>query len=199
MMNYRDTPEGREIECFVNGEARALVRLHELLGKKLYGAIVALRKRRRLGADELYQEVWRRAAEAAPRFQYRCRVLTWMLGLAARVCQEERRRKKPIAFSQAEEDGPPPEQIADRRGLSVPDLVEARERARDLYRALDSLPEEERETFLLHEVSEQTFSEIAHALGLSERTVYRRYQSAVAALRRALARWGPEGRKEKRS
>ena len=62
-----------------------------------------------------------------------------------------------------------------------------------LEQALLSLPEEQREVFLLREYSGQSFREIAEVTGVSENTAKSRMRYALEALRRQLEQLGVEG------
>src|SRR5207248_9205219 len=57
-------------------------------------------------------------------------------------------------------------------------------------KALLTLPEEQREVFLLREVSGLAFKEIADATGVGENTVKSRMRYALAGLKRVLAGQG---------
>jgi RNA polymerase sigma-70 factor (ECF subfamily) len=62
-------------------------------------------------------------------------------------------------------------------------------------RAVDLLPTEQREVFLMREVMELSFSEIAGAVGASEPTVKSRMRYALEKLRQALVTFHePRGR-----
>jgi RNA polymerase sigma-70 factor (ECF subfamily) len=65
-------------------------------------------------------------------------------------------------------------------------LAEARAKAR-IEAAVAQLPVEQREVFLMREVTEMPFAEIATALGVSEATVKSRMRYALEKLRVALA------------
>jgi RNA polymerase sigma-70 factor (ECF subfamily) len=62
-----------------------------------------------------------------------------------------------------------------------------------LERALSSLPEEQREVFVLREYSGIPFKEIADVTGVSENTVKSRMRYALEGLRRRLAELGVDG------
>ena len=62
-----------------------------------------------------------------------------------------------------------------------------------IERALASLPEEQREVFLLREYSGIAFKEIAEVTGVSENTVKSRMRYALEGLRRRLAELGVDG------
>jgi RNA polymerase sigma-70 factor (ECF subfamily) len=112
---------------------------------------------RTLGAgphvEDLAQEVFLRAIRALPRFEPRpsARLSTWLLKIAVRLAQDERRRRPPRFEPLGEHDG------AEER---TPEHEhEARELVRVLERAAASLPTEQRVVLVLAQF---------HGLGLEE-------------------------------
>lgn len=78
--------------------------------------------------------------------------------------------------------------------------AEAQERRRQLWQAIDALPEVHRTPFLLREMEGYSYREIAKALGLEEGTVKSRLARARVLLRNELLShgnfWGREASKE---
>lgn len=78
--------------------------------------------------------------------------------------------------------------------------AEAQERRRQLWQAIDALPEVHRTPFLLREMEGYSYREIAKALGLEEGTVKSRLARARVLLRSELLShgnfWGREASKE---
>jgi len=58
-----------------------------------------------------------------------------------------------------------------------------------MQRAIEALPDEQREIFLLREVSDLQFNEIAEIVGIPENTVKSRMRYALEKLREALAEY----------
>jgi RNA polymerase sigma-70 factor (ECF subfamily) len=65
----------------------------------------------------------------------------------------------------------------------------ANELARAVERAVASLPERSRQTYLLHRQHGMSYAEIADVMEISVKTVENHLARAVAALRRTLAEW----------
>ena len=63
----------------------------------------------------------------------------------------------------------------------------------EIDRAVAELPDDQREVFLMREVMEMPFAEIASAVGVSEPTVKSRMRYALEKLRAALADLGDTG------
>lgn len=146
----------------------------------------------RARAEDLLQESWMRVIGAAPRWEPRARFRTFLYTVARNLAADEARRQ---AFRRAEplaadrEGGPPaadpaaPDPPPDRAAES------ARLRPK-LEAALRSLPEEQREVFVLREYAGVPFAEIADITGAPEPTVKSRMRYALEGLRRALAELG---------
>ena len=75
-------------------------------------------------------------------------------------------------------------------GPSTDAVVAGREAAWRIDRAVAELPDDQREVFLMREVMELPFAEIASVVGVSEPTVKSRMRYALEKLRIALADLG---------
>ena len=130
---------------------------------------------RRLGVlpahlDDAVQDVfvaaWRRRGD----FEGRSSEGTWLIGIAARVASDYRRRRQRPA------EAVPETVVDDRADPSA--RSEAAEAARLLHSLLDRMSEERREVFVLTELEQYTAPDIATALGLNVNTVYTRLRAA---------------------
>jgi RNA polymerase sigma-70 factor (ECF subfamily) len=148
----------------------------------------------RARAEDLLQETWLRLVGAAGRWEHRARFRTWLYAVARNLAVDEarralHRRTEPLdepaeggGGSLAERlagDGPGPDRSAESA------LLRPR-----LLAALASLPEEQREVFLLREQAGVPFAEIAEITGAPEPTVKSRMRYALEGLRRHLADLG---------
>lgn len=106
------------------------------------------------------------------------------------------RSRRPQTLSLDDPDLPPvPDPAEDPQAQA-----EAQERRRQLWQAIDALPEVHRTPFLLREMEGYSYREIAKALGLEEGTVKSRLARARVLLRSELLShgnfWGREASKE---
>jgi RNA polymerase sigma-70 factor (ECF subfamily) len=138
-------------------------------------------------AEDLCQETFLRVVRASAAWERRAQFRTWLYSVARNQAVDEARRQ---AFRRAEPlDDParpapvseevPPDQRAE--GALLRPKLEA---------ALASLPEEQREVFLLREHAGLRFSEIAEVTGVPENTVKSRMRYALEALRARLEALG---------
>ena len=146
----------------------------------------------RARAEDLLQETWLRVVAAAPRWEPRARVRTWLYAIARNLAVDEARRgghrPRPTADPEGNApDGPdtlPSDDLPPDRGA---DSALLRPK---LEAALAALPAEQREVFVLREYAGVPFQEIAQITGAPEATVKSRMRYALEGLRRKLAELG---------
>ncbi len=102
----------------------------------------------------------------------------WLLRLARNVALDHLRRRRPT----------PTEEVFDANSHSRDD--EAREHARDLHAALESLPEEQRSVMIMRHVVGLSPPEIAERMGRSESSVHGLQHRGRRALQLELSRLG---------
>jgi RNA polymerase sigma-70 factor, ECF subfamily len=131
-----------------------------------------------LSADEIAQEVFLSVVRDAARFDYETPFGTRLFAIAYRLVKEERTRL-PGRRRRQQSSGPPPSGLTGH-DLS-PQLLEE-----SISSAVASLPEEQRDVYLLREVADLRFSEIAAVTRQSETAVKVQLQNALQRLRLAL-------------
>jgi RNA polymerase sigma-70 factor (ECF subfamily) len=141
--------------------------------------------RERAVADELFQETWSRAIAARARYRVDAKFSTWLVQIAHNLIVDQYRRERPQADAEETEtvlsllDAPEherPEQV----------LGEFEQRRR-LQIALEALPDEQREAFVLRVESGLGLAEIAEVTGAGQETVKSRLRYAFAKIREKLA------------
>ena len=138
-------------------------------------------------AEDLCQETFLRVVRACDAWQPRALFRTWIYAVARNQAFDEARRQ---AFRRTEplddpaRAGTPSEDVPPDRG------AEAALLRPKLEAALASLPEEQREVFLLREHAGLRFHEIAEVTGVAENTVKSRMRYALEALRAKLEALG---------
>jgi RNA polymerase sigma-70 factor (ECF subfamily) len=128
-----------------------------------------------LAADELAQEVFLGVVREATRFSYETPFSTRLFSIACRLVREERARMP----ARRATDG---ELVAD--STELPRLGAHADTLEDsIVRAVSDLPDEQKDVFLLREVAELSFSQIATVTDQSEGTVKLQMQHALQRLR----------------
>lgn len=178
---------------FQSGDRSAftvLVRRHQ---SPLYN--FALRQLRSpSAAEEVVQDAFVRVVHNAVEFKHASRFSTWLYTITRNLCIDHVRKRAlrnhpSLDESKREPGGDGPtlgERTADGRANVERAAVAIEIRAR-LLSAVDELPDEQREVFLLREVSNVPFKEIAEIVGVPENTVKSRMRYALERLQAALS------------
>jgi RNA polymerase sigma factor (sigma-70 family) len=175
------------IDRYARGEAAAfelLYRRHELriwryLNRNLRDAATA---------DELMQEVWFAVARGAAQYRPSARFTTWLFSIAHnRMIDSIRARRRHMSLESLghESDEVTRQLTADPSASPVAAAV-ARDEAAALIRAVEELPREQREVFLLQVEGDLDVEEIARITGSSFETTKSRLRYARTKLRQML-------------
>lgn len=148
-------------------------------------------------AEDLVQDVFVKIVQNAADFKHEARFSTWAYAIARNVCIDHLRkmslRKHPSLDqpSKADDDGPTlGERTADNSpGAQVERTAIGGEMQVRITRAVEQLPEEQREVFLLREIGHVPFKDIAEMTGVSENTVKSRMRYALERLQEALSEY----------
>lgn len=132
-------------------------------------------------AEELFQDIWLNLIRTRHRYRVQARFSTYLYRLAHNRLVDHYRRRRVIGS-----EGIDPEQLAAAEGQQ-PDCIEDRRRqAERLQQALDRLPAEQREAFLLRAEGGLALDEIATVTSVPRETAKSRLRYAVTRLRRML-------------
>jgi len=143
-------------------------------------------------AEEVFQEVFMKLLERLTSFDSSGSFKSWFYTLCRHHCidriRHQNRRPELPETSFRSEDNESSTPIDRAQASHSPADTQAydRELAKNLDLALQNLPVEQRETFLLKERGGLTFEEIAQASGVSVNTVKSRMRYALDTLRRIL-------------
>lgn len=184
--------------AFKAGDARAfesLVRRHRT---PVFNFILRYTGHR-ARAEDVLQETWLKVVRSAREYEPKAKFTTWLYTIARNLCVDSARKE---SYRQAASLEAPVAEGDEGRplGEGLPDTAASPERGAHnarvrplLERALSSLPEEQREVFILREYSGIPFKDIAEVTGVSENTVKSRMRYALEGLRRRLAELGVDG------
>jgi RNA polymerase sigma-70 factor, ECF subfamily len=146
-------------------------------------------------AEDVVQDVFVRIIENAGSFKHEARFTTWAYTIARNLCVDQIRRasyRRHASLEQKDEtdtgDGLSySEKVADphpsastERGAAAGEIRTA------VTQAVEALPPDQKEVFLLREVAALPFSEIAEITGSPENTVKSRMRYALERLQEAL-------------
>jgi RNA polymerase sigma-70 factor, ECF subfamily len=143
-----------------------------------------------LFAGEIAQEVFLGVVREAPRFDYETPFATRLFSIACRLVREERARM-PARRRVQHASGPPESGPAGRGAAPQPlsrgvDGLSPEVLEESIVAALEAMPDQQKDVFLLREVADLPFSEIATVTRQSETAVKIQMQHALQRLRLAL-------------
>ena len=170
-----------------------LVRRHKT---SIYNFILR-QVRTRSVAEDLAQDVFVKIVQNAADFKHEARFTTWAYTIARNVCIDHLRkmslRRHPSLDQGGGEDGDGPtlgERTADTAPRAAVDrAVIGAEMGVRITRAVEALPPDQREVFLLREIGNVPFKDIAQMTGVPENTVKSRMRYALERLQEALAEY----------
>lgn len=145
-------------------------------------------------AEDVTQEAFLRVVQRAREFKHEARFSTWLYTIARNLCVDHARKMRHRRHASL--DGPASEEggarlielVADSSAEGQADrAAEWSVMRRSIVAAVEALPEDQREVFLLREVANLPFKEIAEVTGTSENTVKSRMRYALERLRTALS------------
>jgi RNA polymerase sigma-70 factor (ECF subfamily) len=148
-------------------------------------------------AEDIVQEVFVRVVQNVETFKEEARFTTWAYTIARNLCIDHLRkrvhRRHPSldqpATGQDGSDGEGPtlgEKVADS-GATAERAAIGAQLQKHITDAVEKLPDDQREVFLLRHVSDLPFKEIAEIVGVGENTVKSRMRYALERLQAALA------------
>jgi RNA polymerase sigma-70 factor (ECF subfamily) len=179
------------VEACQSGEASAFDVLVARWEDRIRGAAF-----RFLGSEEeardVAQEAFLKAYRSLGGFKREARFSSWLYQIATNLCRDRLRRRKTratVSLEEIEENG----RVMVEARPGAHDRLLQMDLARAVRRAVDALPDEQREVVILKEYQELTFLEIAQALDVPVSTVKTRLYRGLGQLRRRLEREGLQG------
>lgn len=139
-------------------------------------------------ADDLLQDVWFAVARNAAHYEVKARFRTWLFTMAHhRLVDHIRTSKNHASLDASDEDERNlAETLVADSGFGPVRQLQSREQAAALIAAVEQLPLEQREAFLLQAEGDLSVQEIAEATGVHFETAKSRLRYARASLRQHL-------------
>lgn len=140
-------------------------------------------------ADDLVQELWFAVARSAASYEPTAKFKTWLFTMARnRVIDHVRTAKNHASIDAENDEGDSmfSDLAADSR-LGPLRQVSSREQAKALLDAIEQLPDDQREAFLLQAEGDMSVEDIAAATGVSFETAKSRLRYARSKLKTLLA------------
>jgi RNA polymerase sigma-70 factor (ECF subfamily) len=186
----RDEADEALMIRYQKGDVRAFEVLLERHRRPIFNFIlryVGARDR----AEDLMQETFLRVIKGVASYQRQAKFTTWLYTIARNLCFDHSRRQK---HRKAASLDAPMGGSDDGNERTLLDVVAGDELGADrqaisrqlhvtLHRAIASLPDEQREVFLLREFQDLPFKDIGEIVGVPENTVKSRMRYALEKLR----------------
>jgi RNA polymerase sigma-70 factor (ECF subfamily) len=172
--------------AYARGEMRAFETLYARHRGALYRYLVRQAHDMEI-ANDLFQEVWSRVIVNRARYEPRAKFRTFLFTLAHNCFIDHCRRLKSRPAGASVDDADAADLLADDDNMRPEAVLERDETARHYREALATLPQEQRDVYLLHEESDLSLEEIARVTGVGTETAKSRLRYAVGKLKAALA------------
>ena len=184
LMDSAEARANAAMDRYAAGDLSAFPELYDALSPRLFRYLLKLARGDRARAEDLLQQTFLRMHDARGRFVAGSAVVPWAYAIARRLFVDEVRKSRREDLSGLANDlvagmasdGPTPE--AD---------VEAQRMAAELSAALERLPANQREAFLLVRNEGLSMAEAALVLGTTVAGVKLRASRAYKALRAVIA------------
>jgi RNA polymerase sigma-70 factor (ECF subfamily) len=144
-------------------------------------------------ANDLFQEVWGKLIASRERYEPRALFTTLLYRIAHNCAMDHFRRAARVHERSTQDVDEIAEELPGREH-DRPEIVASEVQLRaDFRRALDALPPEQRDVFVLYEESGLSLEEIGNVTGVAMETAKSRLRYAVSKLRAALGHHQPAG------
>lgn len=177
--------EKEYISRYLKGDIDALGQLVEQTQRPLYSFIIKMTEGRG-DADEIFQEVWTRAIRNLQRFKTG-NFMGWLFRIAHNcIIDSYRMQKKNISLQDPGTDEIELEQQLSSPTIKPDDEAADHDLGEKIQSAVQTLPDSQREVFLMRTEADLPFKEIARIQKTSVNTVLGRMHYAVERLRTEL-------------
>jgi RNA polymerase sigma-70 factor (ECF subfamily) len=144
-------------------------------------------------AEDLLQEAFLRVIKGADAYERQAKFTTWLYTIARNLCIDASRRGKhrraaslDASIDHEAKEGATLLDVIPDKGAAVDRKVIGTELALRMQGAIAKLSEDQREVFLMREMLDMPFKEIADVVGCPENTVKSRMRYALEKLREEL-------------
>ncbi|MEO9483677.1 MAG: RNA polymerase sigma factor [Ekhidna sp.] len=183
------------IRSIALGDPEALKELYQHFGDRVYNTILSYLKNEE-DAQEVLQDVFVTVHHTAGKFQFNSSVSTWIYRIAVNksldfIRSKHAKKRQGIFTSIYKKDSG--EILYDSPNFEHPGVVlEKKEHAKFLFKAIDALSENQRTAFILTQVEGISQNEVAEIMDLTRKSVESLIQRAKANLRIELKKYYPE-------
>jgi len=178
---------------YQRGDRDAFAMLVKRHNKQVYNFVLRQLKAPAL-CEDVTQEVFMRLVQNAADFKHEARFSTWLYAIARNLCIDQLRRlqhRRHPSLDQPVGDASDGRTLGDSQAAQHPSASAERsavssEVQASILKAVEALPDDQREVFLLREIADLPFRDIAEITGVPENTVKSRMRYALDRLKHAL-------------
>jgi RNA polymerase sigma-70 factor (ECF subfamily) len=181
-----DDEDAQLMLAYASGEMRAFESLYSRHRGALYRYLMRQARDPEI-ANDLFQEVWSRVIANRARYEPRAKFRTFLFTLAHNCFIDHCRRVKSRPHGLGIDDADAADLLPADDDALPEAQIQRDESARRFRAALATLPQEQRDVYLLHEESDLSLEEIARVTGVGAETAKSRLRYAVGKLKLALA------------
>ncbi|MFK7809210.1 MAG: RNA polymerase sigma factor [Saprospiraceae bacterium] len=179
------------LKAVAEGDRKAFQQLYTLFSEKVYNTALSYAQNIH-NAEEITQDVFTSIFNNAGKFKGNSAVGTWIYRIAVNTSLNHLKKKKRfsfLAFGETEKETPDFE----HPGI----LLENKEKAKMLFKVIETLPDSQKTAFILSFVEELPRQEVADIMEISLKAVESLLQRAKLNLRKKLEKQYPNRRKKK--
>jgi RNA polymerase sigma-70 factor (ECF subfamily) len=142
-------------------------------------------------AREVTQDAFLRVVKRSADFKHESRFSTWIFSITRNLCIDELRKAKHRNHPSLEAEGESGQSLGEKLSSDGPALdgekgASNNQLREGIQRAIDGLPEDQKEVFLLRQMGGVPFAEIARITGTPENTAKSRMRYALERLQKEL-------------
>lgn len=183
--------EAELIKAVANGDTQAFSVLYDQYSEKVYNTALSYSKRVE-DAEEITQDVFVKIHKSAAKFKGGSTLNTWVYRIAVNTSLNHlKRRNSFILFKNTLT-------TYQSNDFEHPAVLDNKENAKALYKAIDCLPSNQKTAFILSYIEEVPRQEVADIMGNSLKAVESLLQRAKKNMRSELEKIYPHRRKSKK-
>jgi len=187
-LHQHDATDEALMQSFARGQSSAFEQLYDRHETGIWRFVFRSVQNQAV-ADDLVQELWFAVARTAASYKPTAKFKTWLFTMARnRVIDHVRTAKNHASIDAENDDGESMfSDLAAESRLGPLRQVSSQEQARALLSAIEQLPEDQREAFLMQAEGDMSVEQIAAATGVSFETAKSRLRYARSKLKVLLA------------
>lgn len=186
MLEIEDSRSDSElIKDFADGDEGAFNALYCRYRKQLYGFLHNMIPGNNAEIDEVFEETWLKVIDKLHRYRDDGKFSAWLFRVAKNVFIDRIRKHHADRFVSIDREDVP-DFTAQESGISPERVLGASDLGKAIVSALQTLPQEQKEVFLLRE-QDLSFKEISQIQSCSLNTVLSRMRYALQGLRKYLS------------